>query len=61
MFGNSVAKSICSPLIILSLILGGTEGRSWSVEVVILVGLYSLLKIDLSALAVHCWYGGVQD
>ena len=39
MLGNSVAKSIYSPLIILSLILGGTGGRSWSVEVVILVGI----------------------
>ena len=38
-FGNSVVKSVYSPLIILSLILGGTGGRSWSVKVVKLVGI----------------------
>ena len=33
-----------SPLIILSLILGGTGGRSWSVEVVKLVGIVFIIE-----------------
>ena len=38
-FGNSVVKSIYSPLIILSLMLRGTGGRSWLVEVIKLLGI----------------------
>ena len=43
-FGNSVVKSIHLCLIILSLILGGTEGRSWSVEVVKQVVIIFVIK-----------------
>ena len=43
-FDNSVVKSIYSPLIILSLILRGTGGRSRSEEVVKLVGIVFIIK-----------------
>ena len=43
-FGNSVVKSVYSPLIILSLILGGSGGRSWLVEVVKLVGIVFIIE-----------------
>ena len=38
-FGNHIVKSIYSPLMIRSLILGGTGGRSWSVGLATLVGI----------------------
>ena len=62
MFGNSVAKSIYSPLIILSLILGGTGGRSWSVEVVKLVGIVFIIEdwfISLGGALLVWWCTGI--